>query len=86
MSLGPYVWALVVQGYKVTKDIPSNSEEKKQYWDHAKALNTLQSSLSKKVVAKVLTCTSAKQLWDKLGTIYAGNSKVKRGKLQTLRA
>ena len=59
MSLGPDVWALVVQGYDVPEDIPSNSEEKKQYWDHAKALNTLQSSLSKKVLAKVLTCTSA---------------------------
>ena len=49
-------------------------------------MNTLQSSLSKKVLAKVLTCTNAKQLWDKLGTIYAGDSKIKREKLQTLRA
>ena len=81
MSLGPDVWALVVWGYVVPEDIPSNWEEKKQYWDHAKALNTLQSSLSKKVLAKVLTCTNAKQLWDKLGTIYAGDSKVKREKL-----
>ena len=63
MSLRPNVWALVVRGYVVSEDIPSNSEEKKQYWDHAKALNTLQSSLSKKVLAKVLTCTCAKQLW-----------------------
>ena len=86
MSLGPDVWALVVQGYKVLEDIPSNLEEKKQYWDHAKALNTLLSSLSKKVLAKVLTCTSAKQLWDKLGIIYAGDSEVKRAKLQTLKA
>ena len=51
-----------------------------------KALNTLQSSLSKKVLAKVLTCTNAKQLWDKLGIIYAGDSKVKRANLQTLKA
>ena len=36
MSLGLDVWALVVEDYKVPKDIPSNSEEKKQYWDHAK--------------------------------------------------
>ena len=86
MSLGPDVWALVVRGYAALEDIPSNSEEKKQYWDHAKALNTLQSSLSKKVLAKVLTSTSAKKLWDKLGTIYAGDSKVKTTKLQTLKA
>ena len=48
-------------------------------------MNTLQPSLSKKVLAKALTCTSAKQLWDKLGTIYVGDSKVKRTKLQTLK-
>ena len=42
--------------------------------------------MSKKVLAKVLTCTSAKQLWDKLGTIYAGDSEVKREKLQTPKA
>ena len=42
--------------------------------------------MSKKVVTKVLTCNSAKQLWDKLGTIYAGDSKVRREKLQTLKA
>ena len=86
MSHGPDVWALVVQCYKVPEDTPSNSKEKKQYWDHAKALNNLQSSLSRKVLAKFLTCISAKQLWDKLGTIYSGDSKVKREKLQTLKA
>ena len=46
MSLGPNVWELVVRGYAIREDIPSNSEENKQYWDHAKALNTLQSSLN----------------------------------------
>ena len=86
MSLGPDVWALVLRGYDVPRDIPSNSKEKKQFWDHAKALNTLQSSLSKKAIAKVLTCTNAKQLWDKLGTIYAGDSKVKWAKIRTLKA
>lgn len=86
MSLGTDVWALVLQGYDYTQDIPSNLEEKKQFWDHAKALNTLQSSLSKKVLAKVLTCTNAKKLWEKFGTIYPRDSKVKRAKLQTLKA
>lgn len=42
--------------------------------------------MSKKILAKVLACTNAKQLWDKLGTIYAGDSKVKRVNIQTLRA
>jgi hypothetical protein len=53
--------------------------------EHAKALNTLQVGLSKKILAKVLNCQNAKQLWDKLETIYVGYSKVKRAKLQTLK-
>ena len=62
MSIGPDVWALVLQEYKVPKAIPSEAEDKNKFWEHAKALNTLQAGLSKKALAKVLTCDSAKQL------------------------
>jgi hypothetical protein len=41
--------------------------------------------LRKKILAKVLNCQNEKQLWDKLETIYARDSKVKRAKLQTLK-
>ena len=54
MSIGPEVWELVLQEYKVPKAIPSEAEDKKKFWEHAKALNTLQARLSKKVLAKVL--------------------------------
>ena len=70
MSIGLDVWALVLQEYKVLKSIPSEAEDTKKLWEHAKALNTLQVGLSKKVLAKVLTCDSAKQFWDKLENIY----------------
>jgi hypothetical protein len=53
--------------------------------EHAKALNTLQDGLSKKILAKVLNCNNTKKLWDKLETIYATDTKVKRAKLQTLK-
>ena len=86
MSIGPDVWALVLQEYKVPKAIRSEEEDKKKFWEHAKALNTLQVGLSKKVLAKVLTCDSAKHIWDKLENIYARDSKVKREKHQTLKA
>ena len=85
MSLGPDVWTFVLEGYKFLEDIPADNEGKKKFWNHAKALNTLQSSLNKKVLAKVLNCKNAKDLWQKLETIYAGDSKVKKAKLQTLR-
>ena len=86
ISIGPDVWALVLQEYKVPKAIPLEAEDKKKLWEHAKALNTLQVGLSKQVLAKLLTCDSAKQLWDTLENIYVGDSKVKRTKLQTLKA
>jgi phosphoenolpyruvate carboxylase len=41
--------------------------------------------LSKKILAKLIKYNNAKKLWDKLETIYAGDSKVKRAKLQTLK-
>ena len=75
ISIGPDVWALALQEYKVPKSIPLEGEDKKNFWEHAKALNTLQDGLSKKVLAKVLTCDSAKQLLDKLENIYVGDSK-----------
>jgi hypothetical protein len=85
MSIGLEVWTLVEKGYDVPKVIPIEAEDKKKFWEHAKALNTLQVELSKKILAKVLNRKNAKQLWDKLETIYAGDSKVKRAKLHTLK-
>ena len=41
--------------------------------------------MSENIPAKVLTCTSAKQLWDKLETLYGGDSKVKKAKLQSFK-
>ena len=85
MSIGLEVWALVEEGYDVPKVTPTESEERKKYWEHAKDLNTLQYRVIKNILAKVLTCTSAKQLWDKLETLYAGDSKVKKEKLQSFK-
>ena len=85
MSIGLEVWAFVEEGYDVPKTTPTEAKDRKKYWEHAKALNTLQAGVSKKVLAKVLSCTSVKQLWDKLETLYARHSKVKMTKLQSLR-
>jgi hypothetical protein len=83
MSIGLEIWTLVEKGYDVPKATPIEEVDKKQFWEHAKALNTLQAGLSKKILAKVLNCNNAKQLSDKLETIYAGDSKVKRAKLHS---
>ena len=85
MSLGLEVLALVEEGYDVPKVTPIESKERKKYWEHSKAINTLQVGVSKKILAKVLTCTSTKQLWGKLETLYAGDSKVKKAKIQSFK-
>ena len=85
MYIGMEVWELVEEGYNSPKDTPTEAEERKKFWEFSKALNTLQAGISKKVLAKVLTCKSAKELWDKLETIYAGDSKVKMEKLQYIK-
>ena len=74
MSMGMDIWSLVEDGYDVPKTIPTGIDSKSKHWEHVKALNTFQSRLSKTVLAKSLNCVSAKQLWDKLGTINAGDS------------
>ena len=55
MSIGLEVWTIVEKGYDVPKVTPTGAKYKKKFWEHAKALNTLQSGLEKKVLAKVLT-------------------------------
>ena len=85
MSIGLEVWELIEEGYNVQKDTPTEAEERKKFLEHAKAINTLQVGINKKVFAKVLTCKSTKELQDKLETIYVGDSKLKMEKLQSLK-
>ena len=72
MSIGLEVWTLVEKGYDVPKSMPIEAEDRKKFWEHAKALKTIQARLSKKILAKALNCNNAKHLWDKLETIYVG--------------
>ena len=60
MSIGLEVLELAKEGYDVPKTTPIEAEDMNIYWEHAKALNALQAGVSKKVLAKALSCTSAK--------------------------
>ena len=71
MSIGLEVWTLVEKGYDVPEVTPTEEEAKNKFWEHPKALNTLQTGLSKKVLDKLLSYGNAKRLWDKLETTYA---------------
>ena len=85
MSIGLEVWTLVEKGYDVPKFTSIKEEDKKKFWEHEKDLNTLQAGPSKKFLAKVINYGNAKHLWDKLETIYAGDCKLKKVKLQSIK-
>jgi hypothetical protein len=62
MSIGLEAWTLVEKGYDVPKTTPIEVEDKNFFWDHVKALNTLQARLSKKILTKVLNYNNAKKI------------------------
>lgn len=85
-SLGFDVWMLVKNGYNVPQVPPTDPDLKKEYENNKKAKNAILSGLSDTEFMKVMHCTSAKETWDKLQSIYEGDTRVKEDKLQNLRA
>ena len=78
------VWNIVKKGYTGSDD-PTYPNEKKLYEYDAKARNALMNGLSDAELVKVMSCTSAKEIWDKLQGVYEGDKKIKEAKLQTYR-
>ncbi|KAJ8644712.1 hypothetical protein MRB53_006460 [Persea americana] len=83
-SLMRDVWNIVKKGYTGSDD-PTYPNEKKLYEYDAKARNALMNGLSDAELVKVMSCTSAKEIWDKLQGVYEGDKKIKEAKLQTYR-
>ena len=65
---------------------PSDKDGKKLCENNSKAKGTILSKLYDSLFFKVMKCNTAKDIWDKLQNIYEGDTKVKRDKLETLRA
>jgi len=85
MSLGPEVWHFVQNEYQTTSTLPTDPDERKSYIANVKALNSITSGITDSEFTKVMHCTSAKEMWEKLVGLYDGDSKVKKAKLQTHR-
>ena len=84
-SQGIKIWQSIKNGYKVPKTVPTDVGELVQYNNNSKARNHLLSAINEFVFNKVMNCPSAKEMWDKLQTIYEGDNKVKEAKLQSYR-
>ena len=85
-SLGSEVWDSVRLGYTGAEGSTDDPSEKRHADMNAKAHNALLSALSNSEMAKVINCTSAKEVWDRLQSMHEGDVKIKEAKLQTYRA
>ena len=86
ISLGYDIWKVVIDGYKDPKNGPTTDVEIGDYENNARAVNVIPAGLSETEFFKVMNYTTAKDMWDKLATIYQGDSKVQQEKLQTYRS
>ena len=50
-----------------------------------KVVNAILDGLNRTFFSKVIHCNTTKDIWDKLQTIYEGDTKVTRDKLQTFK-
>ena len=86
ISLGYDIWKDVRDAYKEPKNGPTTHDEIEDHENNARAVNAILAGPSKTEFFKVMNYTTAKKMWDKLATIYQGDSKVQQAKLQTYRS
>ncbi|XP_057868003.1 uncharacterized protein LOC131075194 [Cryptomeria japonica] len=85
VSIDLNVWNIVTSKYVVPSTIPTDPDAKTQYELNARAKHAILCGLTKDVFVKVMHCTSAHEIWNKLETIYQGDAKVKESKILTLK-
>jgi hypothetical protein len=79
------IWQSIVYGYNEPAVSPTSERVIKLSQNNSKATNSLLNGLGELVYTKVMHCKSAKEIWDKLQSIYERDSKFKEVKLQTYR-
>ena len=84
MALGLEVWVVVEEKY-APKDTNTEQEAKQNFRDNAKEMNALLGSLSESKFIKVIHSKTTKDIWDTLGNIHEGDTKVNMAKLQAHR-
>ena len=77
------IWQSIVDGYTTPVVPPTNDKEMKLGQNNSIATNELLNGLGESIFTKVANCKFTKEIQDKLGNIYEGDSKVKETKLQT---
>jgi hypothetical protein len=81
-SLGVDICYLVVNGYVIPKNAPTDPNEKNLMSCNSKGIHVILGALEPTIASKVMGCKTAKEVWDKLKSIYEGDPKFKQVKLQ----
>jgi hypothetical protein len=75
--LGVDIFFSVVNGYVIPNNAPTDPNEKKLMSCNSKYKHVILAALAPTIASKVMGCNTAKEVWDKLKSIYKGDPKVK---------
>jgi hypothetical protein len=70
MALGVDIWYSVVNGYVIPNNAPTDPNEKNLMSCNSKARHVILAALAPTIASKVMGCSTAKDVWDKLKSIY----------------
>jgi hypothetical protein len=82
ITLGVHIWLSVSNGYKISKNTPTDPDDKRFMRYNSKDRNFIMSILTPIVSSKVMGCSTTKDVWDKLKNIYEGDPKFNKVNLQ----
>jgi hypothetical protein len=81
-TLGVDILYSAVNGYVIPNNAPTNPNEKKLMSCNSKSRHVILGALVPTIASKVMGCSTTKEVWQKLKSIYEGDPKVKQVKLQ----
>jgi hypothetical protein len=85
-SFGVDIWYSVINGYVIPNNSPTDPNEKNLMICNSKSRHVILGALAPTIARKVMGYNTAKEVLDKLKSIYEGDPKVKQVKLQRHRA
>ena len=80
--MGVDIWYSVVNGYVIQNNAPNDPNEKNLMICNSKSRHVILGALAPTIARKVMGYNTAKEVLDKLKSIYEGDPKVKQVKLQ----
>ena len=85
-SLGVDIWNSLVNGNINLETTPTEPIDRRLYEYNVNARNAILFGLENIEYTKFMQCTLAKEIWDKMRSIYEGDEKIKKQTLQTFLA